>query len=220
MPKVVIFDFDGVLVDSVPIKTRAFRHIFAKYPEQLEAIQNYHLSNGGLSRDRKISHIYEKILKEPLTEKKWLELSGDFHNYVMEKVIAAPYIKGAEALLNHSVSEARLYVVSGTPEDEMREIVKRRGMGRFFKGVYGSPRLKAELIQEVIAQEKCSANEVVFLGDSINDLEAAKSARIAFIAIASDKSASWLQDPSVSAVFPDLRNVKEFLNLNRNRTSL
>ena len=53
--KLFIFDFDGVIVDSVDIKTEAFGEIYSNYGSSItEKVKNYHIENGGLSRYEKI----------------------------------------------------------------------------------------------------------------------------------------------------------------------
>ena len=52
--KVVILDFDGVILDSVNIKTEAFKEIFNRESKVIQnKIVNYHLKNGGISREKK-----------------------------------------------------------------------------------------------------------------------------------------------------------------------
>ncbi|MDN5339305.1 MAG: hypothetical protein PWQ30_414, partial [Euryarchaeota archaeon] len=55
----LILDFDGVVVESLPLKTAAFRKIFSfTSPEHLDEIIAFHLENGGMSRYDKFRHIY------------------------------------------------------------------------------------------------------------------------------------------------------------------
>ena len=47
----IIFDFDGVLVESVDVKTRAFASLYEKYGQKVVAqVEDYHLNNGGIAR--------------------------------------------------------------------------------------------------------------------------------------------------------------------------
>ena len=66
MIKAIIFDFDGVLVESNHIKTEAFKELFQDYPQHLDEIVKYHVLNGGLSRYIKIQYIYKKRLSNLL----------------------------------------------------------------------------------------------------------------------------------------------------------
>ena len=68
MIKAIIFDFDGVIIESADIKTEAFRALFENYPEHVEAIAGFHIENGGMSRFDKFRHIYKNIINEELNE--------------------------------------------------------------------------------------------------------------------------------------------------------
>ena len=71
MIKVILFDFDGVILDSMPIRDYGFRKIFEKYPDELvENFIKYHRKNGGLSRFHKIEYFYKTLLKKDISEKK------------------------------------------------------------------------------------------------------------------------------------------------------
>ena len=62
--KRVFFDFDGVILDSVDVKTKAFGKMFEAYGSdvQKEVVQ-YHLENCGVSRFEKFRYYYENILE-------------------------------------------------------------------------------------------------------------------------------------------------------------
>jgi beta-phosphoglucomutase-like phosphatase (HAD superfamily) len=66
--KAIIFDFDGVLVESVDIKTDAFRELFKDYPQYVDEFAAYHEYNGGVSRFEKIKYFYRHFLKENITQ--------------------------------------------------------------------------------------------------------------------------------------------------------
>ncbi len=192
MIKAIIFDFDGVLVESVDVKTRAFAKMFDDEGEDVvQKVVDYHLTNGGVSRVRKFEYYYEKILKRSLSEEKLQELCDTFSRLVVEEVINAPYVKGAREFLDIVYSKIDLYIASGTPEDELVEIVKRREMGKYFNGVFGSPVQKGDIARMILSQNGYNTNEVVFIGDSITDLKGAQDSGVRFIGrIADDGDAS------------------------------
>jgi beta-phosphoglucomutase-like phosphatase (HAD superfamily) len=87
-PEALFFDFDGVLVDSVSIKKEAFRKLFEDYDRKLvDELVAYHFKNGGISRVKKIQIFFKQILKKPLSEERFKELSLRFSNYVKAAVI-------------------------------------------------------------------------------------------------------------------------------------
>ncbi len=60
MIKNILWDFDGVILDSMPIREYGFRKIFENYDISLvDKLINYHKRNGGLSRYVKIKYFYE-----------------------------------------------------------------------------------------------------------------------------------------------------------------
>ena len=57
MIRAIIFDFDGVIVDSVDVKGLAFAEIYSKYGGGIaEKVLSHHRSNGGMSRKVKFKY--------------------------------------------------------------------------------------------------------------------------------------------------------------------
>ncbi len=208
--KIVIFDFDGVLVDSVDIKTRAFAKLFEdKSPEIVEAVVAHHLGHGSMSRFDKISYYYKEFLKQPLTDDMLNSLCNRFAEIVVEEVIRAPYVKGAKDFLDNYSRLYECYVVSGTPEDELRELITRRNMNNYFRGVYGAPRKKVEIIKEILDTTNCNPQEAVFIGDDLPDYDAVKVNGVKFIGVVSDKN-NLLSSLDITKI-PDLSSLAEVL---------
>jgi len=87
MIRAVIFDVDGVLIESAEIKTRAFEQLFAGYPDKVKEIVDYHNKNAGLSRYVKFRYFYEKILGQKLSDQEEAELGERFSRIVLEQVL-------------------------------------------------------------------------------------------------------------------------------------
>ena len=177
----LILDFDGVIVESVEIKTAAFRTMFAGYPDQVDAIVAFHEANAGVSRYEKFKVIYRDMLHEPCDEERLRLLGERFLKLVMEAVIRAPEGRGAHRFLTQSAQRYALFLVSGTPEVELVEIVQRRGLASFFQGVYGSPRSKLEMIRQILEANDWRPDQAVVIGDSLTDLRAAMELGVPFI---------------------------------------
>ncbi|HMB44557.1 MAG TPA: HAD-IA family hydrolase [Candidatus Methanoperedens sp.] len=177
----IIFDFDGVIIESFDIKTQAFRELFKIY-RQVDEIVEYHKQNGGVSRYIKFRHIYSEILKQPLEEKTFIELGEKFSNLVVEEVKKCPYVPGALEFIREKSKQMKLFIASGTPEDELVAIVNARGISEYFNGIYGSPAIKSEIIQKILIKENFNNKNVVFIGDTITDYREASKAGVHFIA--------------------------------------
>jgi len=181
MIQAIIFDFDGVILESVSVKTEAFRRLFSFTPKHVDEIIQYHKENGGMSRYDKFRYIYKNILQEDLTQQKFVELSEKFAAIVFQEVIKAHFVPGAHELLELYYSKIPLYVVSATPEEELWQIIQKRGLTHYFREVYGAPRKKSECIIEILNLTGISPDCVMFVGDAKNDLVAARKAGVRFI---------------------------------------
>jgi len=211
MIRALIFDFDGVIAESVDVKTEAFRELFKDYPDSVDAIEKFHLDNGGMSRYDKFRHIYANILKQELPGERFSELCESFHKLVVDKVVEAPFVEGSIGVLDLCAGKYPMYIVSGTPEGEMKEIVERRALEGYFLGIYGSPDSKTRSIRKILVDNGFKPEEVLFIGDSKNDLQAAEETGVIFIARAVDEEQDWLRSESVKTSFPDLRGVKDYI---------
>ena len=178
----IAFDFDGVLAESVEVKTRAYALLFNE--EKEEAVSQfvaYHIKHGGISRYEKIKVFYKDILQRPLSEKRFQELVLRFSKLVVDEVVAARWVEGAQEFLVQNKKQYKLFIVSGTPEDELNEIVQRRGMDHFFDAVRGSPKDKVTLLGEVMDEYKLKPEEMMFVGDAETDWSAARETGVPFL---------------------------------------
>ena len=182
MFKIIILDFDGVILESLDIKTKAFLKVYQDYPEHADEIAQYHLQNGGVSRYKKFVHINTNILGIPIDENKTEELAKIFSEAVVDEMIKCPFVEGALEFLDKYSKVLRLYVASGTPQAELHFIVEKCGLAKYFNGVYGTPRTKGEIIKDILNKENINNSEAVFIGDAITDYEGAKEANVQFIA--------------------------------------
>ena len=182
MVKAIIFDLDGVIIESAEIKTKAFELLFADYPDKLQAIIDYHKENAGISRYVKFRHFYEKILGQELSVEKEDELGYQFSQIVLEKVMKAPLVVGVEDFLENNHQHYLLFIASGTPEEELHYILRQRGLDTYFQGIYGTPRTKTGIIKQILTQYQLSNREVSFIGDAESDRIATTETNIFFIA--------------------------------------
>lgn len=181
----VFFDFDGVIADSTDVKIRAFATLFADYgPEVQQAVIRYHRENGGMPRHDKIRHCYAVLAGHSLDETGLEQAGRTFSSLVLDAVVAAPLIPGAlETLESLHKSGIPAFVVSGTPGDEMRLIVERKGLTRFFLEVHGSPQVKPVIVAEILARQGYRPDRCLFVGDALADYRAAQSNRLQFLGI-------------------------------------
>jgi len=205
MIEAIIFDFDGVLVESAEIKTEAFKQLFSLYPDKVDKIVKYHKMNMGISRYEKFRYFYEKILGRELSRDKEKELGERFSQLVREKVITALFVTGAIDFLNAHYARTPFFIASGTPYQELHYIITKRGIAHYFKEIHGAPKKKPEIIRDVLSRYSWCASDVIFVGDAESDMKAAEKTGVCFIARVSDEN----HIPSLSRCPFKIRNMSD-----------
>jgi HAD superfamily hydrolase (TIGR01549 family) len=188
----IFFDFDGVILDSVNVKTEAFAAMFRHYgPAVEQAVVAFHLANGGVSRFKKFEHYYNHILGKPITQKELQTLGEQFSSLALQGVLESPYIPGAlETLCALKEKGIPCFVVSGTPDEEIKLIVEKKRLSQYFQEVHGSPRKKAEILLDILVRYDLTAGQCLFIGDAMTDYEAAQECGTAFLGIVNDSGDS------------------------------
>lgn len=179
----IIFDFDGVVVESGDIKTQAFANLYRAYGEGvMAAVAQYHRLNGGMSRYQKFHYFQQQLLeKPPLTPDEEQQLDRLFSELVVEAVIASEIVPGAAELIRKEAARIPLFIASGTPEAELNTIVIRRGLASYFTGVRGSPTPKQTLIADILSTHNLSPDRVLMIGDALIDYQSAQMNKVAFL---------------------------------------
>jgi beta-phosphoglucomutase-like phosphatase (HAD superfamily) len=178
----IVLDCDGVLIESVDIKTQVYRGLFEGFPEHQDAIVSYHLANGGLSRVEKIKHIYKEILKRPLSEGQLALLCERFAALSLAPVLAAPLVNGTREFVEACRGRVRLFVASGTPQQELERVLSHKGLGNCFTAVFGSPLSKVEILRRILSEWGLAPEAMLAVGDAPTDWQAAAAHGIRFVA--------------------------------------
>lgn len=209
--KAVIFDFDGVILESADIKTVAFLELFNHRPDLQPAILAYHLENLGVSRYDKFAWIYAELLDQPFSAEIRQQLGRDFSSLVLEKVLACPFVPGALETLQSLCSTMPLFVASGTPQEELDLIIEKRGLNMYFKEVWGSPREKDAIIQDILKRYNLLPHEAVMVGDGSSDYKAAVKTNLHFVARNIPEQAEFWQEQQIRHIVDDLTGFPSLL---------
>jgi len=178
----ILFDFDGVLAESMSVKTEAFTKLFKSYGDEVvKKVVKHHVENGGISRYKKINYYYSEFLNKSLSENELNNIANTFSELVVEKVIKSPWVRGVKEFLEKHYKTIDLYVVTGAPQEEILLIINRRKMEKYFKGVYGTPDLKPTIFRRIMADKGYDYDKVLYIGDCLSDYYDAVEANIPFL---------------------------------------
>jgi len=196
----LVFDCDGVVLNSNKVKTQAFYDVALSFGhDKAQALVDYHVKNGGISRYLKFEYFIEKILRLPITESLSGELLDGFASEVKGGLLQSDIATGLKEL-RKKTPLANWLIVSGGDQDELREVFTKRGLFELFDGgIFGSPDTKDIILNREIRVVNVQ-KPALFLGDSKYDYQAADNAGLDFV---------FLTD------WTEVSDWKEWIQLNR-----
>lgn len=179
----LVFDCDGVILNSNQVKIQAYFDTAISYGAdqmQAQALVDYHVKLGGISRFVKFDYFLAEILKKPADEAEvqWLlDEFGRILDYELMHCELAPHLhKVKQATLS-----ARWMLVSGGDQHELRHIFSQRGIADLFEaGIFGSPDNKDEILKRETSNGNLK-HPALFIGDSRYDHQASTNAGLDFV---------------------------------------
>lgn len=216
--KNIIFDFDGVIVDSNPIKKDTYFITFSQVKGSRKIIEEAIIENPRKTRYGVIEAILKKLKKRGLIQFNNLKDKRD--NYVTmygeiteRETIKAEEIKGVERQLSNLSKKYSLFVLTSTIQKSIDKVVNGRGLKKYFKGVYGADsgtQNKPRILKRIIKEHNFDPKEAVFVGDSEADYECAKYFGMTFIGIKNETNDFAARD-DVKYKLSDLTKLSETL---------
>lgn len=179
----IVFDCDGVILDSNRVKSLAFFEVARRFgDEKAQRFVEYHKSHGGISRQEKFKYFVAEILRADPSSREVLEkeLVDAFGESCRSGLRSCRTIGGIRSFLGRQPSDVRNFVVSGGSETEVREVLAERGLDRYFERILGNPRSKQENMQRLL-DWGCLSGRGVYFGDARLDMELANQFDLDFI---------------------------------------
>jgi phosphoglycolate phosphatase-like HAD superfamily hydrolase len=181
--RTLVFDCDGVVLDSNQLKTEAYYRVavgFGANHEQAQALVDYHVRLGGISRFIKFRYFLDEILHQPVTEEAMNVLLESFAEEIHRELLICEMAPGLMEL-RELTKDARWMLVSGGDQIELRSLFMERGIDDMFDaGIFGSPDNKDVILERETASGNL-AQPGIFFGDSRYDHEASTRADLDFV---------------------------------------
>jgi len=200
----VIFDFDGVLVDSEQIHHKAFNRVLTKFHYQLSS-REYYDRFLGLS-DEELLRIVDKERHLSLSNQQFGQLLGEKANLFKEMAATeAGIIEGVPKFLNMlSDGKIPMAICSGALQPEIEMILEGAGLRNYFEVIVsaeqverGKPDPEGFLLALKLLNKRMHKSikpeDCVVIEDSHWGLEAAKAAGMRAVAITNTYAAEHLK---------------------------
>ena len=181
--EVILWDFDGVIIDSNTVREFGFREVLKEFDsERVEQLIDFHNANGGWSRYVKFRYFYEEILKRQISESHVQELANSFSTIMVDR------LPNPELLIEETVrfiqemnsQGKQMHIVSGSDGNELRSLCDELELSKYFLSINGSPTPKSALVKAIIDNGNISASQYCLIGDAVNDYDAANQNEIQF----------------------------------------
>lgn len=181
--KTIVFDCDGVVLDSNVVKTEAYFRVaknLGATDAQAQMLVDYHVKLGGISRYHKFDWYLREVMQIPVTDAAIQVLLDEFARELEVGLMECPIAEGLQAL-REATPNTNWMILSGGDQQEIRILFAKRKLGHLFDGgLFGSPDNK----DTVLEREKSNGNlqlPALFIGDSKYDYEAATRAGLDFV---------------------------------------
>jgi phosphoglycolate phosphatase-like HAD superfamily hydrolase len=176
--KVIIFDFDGTIADTVDALVLIANRLAVEFgyipitQDELSILKN--LTSREIIRYSGIS-----LFKIPFLVKK-------VKSELKAKIPDLKPIPGIdEALMELKSQGHQLGIITSNSKDNVMEFLKRNNLEELFDFVYSGVTIfgKTTIINNVLKQKHIKTQDVMYVGDETRDVEASKKAHIKVIAV-------------------------------------
>jgi HAD superfamily hydrolase (TIGR01549 family) len=179
--KTIFWDFDGVIKESVTVKSDAFEQLFLPFGKEVAInVRKHHEANGGMSRFDKLP-IYLKWVGQEAIEELTTEYEEKFSRFVKQKVTNSDWVSGILDYLENNRHYQQFFLITATPQQEIESIIDQLNIPSYFKQIIGAPIKKEDALKNIVVDFSINPEEAIMVGDSINDYEAAVINNVKFV---------------------------------------
>ena len=175
MKSVLIFDYDGVLVDSLDL----FMDLF------IRACQN---EGWGIIESRKSflrlfeGNMFEQMQKNGMSKNDILRIvlqvkEGLLQNYELLSIF--PNVKETLKLLSKNYT---MLISTSNDSDVVKKVLKQNNL-LFFQEIYGSDKHHSKIEKMLMIKEKFPNHKYVYIGDTTGDIIEGKKANVETVAV-------------------------------------
>lgn len=167
MSQALLFDFDGVIVDSYDATYKIMRH-----------------EDPGLTSDNYKQWFNGNVAKT-VRSKISAAAVKDFFKRYLKQAASLPLVPGMLELIKQQAKEKQLFIVSSTDTRSIRAFLDETGLGKYFTEVcgYESGVTKTEKILEIRQVYNLSKQDCLFITDTVGDVREGLVAGVSTIAV-------------------------------------
>ena len=208
MLQALIFDLDGVVVDSHPVHKRAWKTLFTSLGRNFSDAELEFVVEGN-KREEILRHFLGELTAEQIKEY-GARKEAIFKDFASE-LKAIPGLEHFFADI--AAAGLPIALASSASRSRVEYLVRQLGFARFFQVVVTSDDVSRgkpdpALFQLAAAQLGIEACDILVCEDAINGVAAAKAAGMKCLAVAANGRAPILERAGADKIIPDFTSVR------------
>ena len=181
MIKALIFDFDGTLVDSNAVKRSAYFDVTAEISGATEILQRLLAEPDSGDRYDVFRRLRNELGANTVDAGRLADAYGECcRREILDLLKKSRVARSLETLKRQGYA---LFIASATPENVLITMLETTLLARLFDELCGRPRSKVAILRDICWRRGWKPHEIVMIGDSEDDREAAVEASCHFIGI-------------------------------------
>jgi phosphoglycolate phosphatase-like HAD superfamily hydrolase len=176
----IFWDFDGVIKESLEVKTEAFVELFKPFGSNIvQKVKNHHQSNGASRYDK--FPLYLDWAGKKVSKVAVDDYVDKFSKLVKKQVIDSSWVPGVKEFILKNSSQSYFFILTNTPQLEIEEILSELNIRHFFKDVIGAPTNKADGMKYLIRKYSLNSQKSIMIGDALSDYNASITNNVNFV---------------------------------------
>lgn len=177
--QVIVFDFDGVIADSLESIIEISSKLIDRYNHKKKIPKEKAIT---LMRTKKLQEIFKEL---GISSIKIFFAIRKIRSELNKEIEYLKPIKGIKRVLREMKKRNfKLGILTSNSKNNVKEFLRKNNL-ELFDFIYSEASLfnKNKVINHLLKKQKLKREEVVFIGDETRDIEAAKKAKIKIIAV-------------------------------------
>jgi len=183
MVKAILFDFDGVIMDSMGLKLDTYCFALQQFDFPYADIKDLVHTLAGLSRQKTLALMYEALSGKKITERTAMDLVSRFTEHDENSRALMLPMPGTLPFLEKVHAQVYTAIVTGTPQAVIDKTVTYHRLDTYFDEVRGSPQSKVDIVEDLISRQDIPRDQWIFIGDGKTDQDAADVCQIRFVGL-------------------------------------
>ena len=193
MIKAIGIDFDGTLIISEEVKAQEMVKVFAEKFGKTKGLLSAYKKLRGLNRHQKVISLFDQFVRRKPTKKELKEIEEHFGEHYRRSMKTCPLFQCTNILKELKEQVKFMFLLSLEEENDVQKLVKHCGLAAYFDEILGGPKSKIENFEHVLKKHQFKPSEVIYIGDSLGDVEVSRKKGIKVILIGKKFNYSHLQ---------------------------